>query len=72
MPADPEPLFDRVKNPTPVRQVMQQTFAMHCAGTVTVYIDDADDLKDMRHTLVALMGYNKVGGAGPCHCYAKQ
>ena len=59
VPADPEPLFDRVKNPTRIRQAMQQTFAMHCAGAVTVYIDDADDLKDMRHTLVALMGYNK-------------
>lgn len=56
---DPEPLYDASNNPTPIHSVLQRTYAMHCSGRVIIFVEDESDIKSMRHTLVALMGYNE-------------
>lgn len=53
-----ETLFDEVMNPSPMHQVLQETYAMHCGGKATIWVSHPGEITGMRDTLRALMGYN--------------
>eukprot|EP00039_Didymoeca_costata_P029624 m.25565 g.25565 ORF g.25565 m.25565 type:complete len:1294 (-) comp7717_c0_seq1:1991-5872(-) len=56
---EPETLFDDILNPTPMHSILQETFAMHCAGKVTVWVQSEEEIRGLQPTLLALFGYNR-------------